>query len=258
MFYDGRLLLIYFAVKYNGDYEKIMTAIQLREEVTYEEAQKVYDSLKCKALTYLDYDYPLKLKQVYQPPFVLFYYGDISLLHKRLFATVGSRNYSEYGKACADKIIEEVIPGNVLVSGLARGIDTVAHEAAIRSHAKTIAILGSGIDNCYPPENQELYEEIKKNHLIISEYPGMSEPDRSHFPQRNRIIAGLADGVFIPQINGYMSGTMITYSIASNLGKPVVVAPHPYGSQTINNELINEGAIMAINGKQILDEMEWH
>lgn len=257
MYYDGRLLLIYLAVKYQGDYERITTAIQLHEEVTYEEAQKVCDSLKCKVITYLDYDYPLKLKQVYQPPFVLFYYGDISLLHKRLLAAVGSREYSEYGKSCTDKVIEEVIPGNVLISGLARGIDTVAHEAAIRNHAKTIAVLGSGIDNCYPPENKELYEEIKKNHLIISEYPGMADPDRSHFPQRNRIIAGLADGVFVPQINSYMSGTMITYSIANSLGKPIVVAPHPFGSQTINNELINEGAIMAINGKQILDEMEW-
>lgn len=257
MFYDGRLLLIYFAVKYSGDYDKIMTALELKEQVPYAQAKRVYDSLKCKVLTILDYDYPLKLKQVYRPPVVLFYYGDISLLHKRILATVGSRDFSEYGKKCTDQIIEEVIPGNVLLSGLARGIDTIAHEAAIRSHSQTIAVLGSGIDNCYPPENQKLYEEIKKNHLVISEYPGMSEPDRLHFPQRNRIIASLADGVFVPQINSYMSGTMITYSIAADLGKPVVVAPHPYGSGTINNELINEGAIMAINSQQILDEMEW-
>ena len=259
IYYDGRLLLIYYAVKYRGDYQKIMTAIELHEEVAYEEAIKVNDSLKCKTLTYLDYDYPFKLKQVYQPPLVLFYYGDISLLHKRILGVVGSRDYSDYGKLCAEKVIEEIIPGNVLISGLARGIDTVAHETALKNHAQTIAVLGCGIDApCYPPENQELLDELKKDHLVLSEYPFDEEPDRSHFPQRNRIIAGLSDALFIPQINSYMSGTMITYSIALTLGKPIIVAPHPIDSPTINNELLHEGAIIPINRKQILYEIDWH
>ena len=255
--YDSRLLLIYLAVKYDGDYDKMYTATVLKEQPPYEEVVKVNMSLKCKALTLLDYDYPQKLKQIYRPPLVLFYYGDITLLDKPTLGVVGAREYSEYGKYCAEKIISEVIGGRTLVSGLARGIDTIAHECAIKNGGRTSAVLGSGIDNCYPAENQELYEEIKKNHLIISEYPGMSEPESRHFPMRNRIITALSDGIYIPQINSYMSGTMISYSQAVALNKPVFVAPDRLTSETINNRLLDEGAIFTIDGETIRYELKW-
>jgi len=255
--YDSRYLLVYFAVKYQGDFQKIYSALVLKEEVPYEEAKKVYDSLKCKVMTLLDYDYPEKLKTVCQPPMVLFYYGDISLLDKESLAVVGSREYSNYGKHCTERIIKDVIPGRVLISGLAKGIDAIAHETAIKCGAKTIAVLGSGIDYCYPSDNKELYEEIKKNHLLISEYPGKTPPNAHQFPMRNRIVVGLSDGIFVPQINSFMSGTMISYCLAVESNKAVIVAPHPIGSPCINNELINEGAAVAINAKQIKYELKW-
>ena len=257
VYYDGRLLLVHLAVKYQGNYDKIMAALHLPEDVPYEVALETYNSLKCKVLTYLDYDYPEKLKQVNRPPIVLFYYGDISLLNERIVATVGSRNFDKCGKDSTEMILKELIPGIVLVSGMARGIDTIAHECAIKNGARTIAVLGSGIDYVYPPENQLLYNMLKKKHLVISEYPGMTPPEPSQFPERNRIVVGLADCVFVPQVNNYMTGTMISVNLALTLGKPVVVAPHPVYSETVNNVLIYEGAIIAIDGEQIKYELKW-
>ena len=255
--YDGRYLLIHFAVKYQGNYDKIYMALITNEDVPFEEALKTYQSLKCKVITILDYDYPTKLKQTFRPPFVLFYYGDISLLDQKIIATVGSREVNEVGRRSAKEILKDIVPGNVLISGMARGVDTLAHIYAIKNKARTIAVLGSGIDYLYPPENKYLYNIIKKNHLVISEYPGNNPPEQSHFPARNRIVVGLSDCVFIPQINTYASGTMISLNMAANMGKPVIVAPHPCYSSTINNRIIEEGAIIAINGKQIREELGW-
>ena len=256
--YDGRILLIYLAVKYKGDFQKVLSALIMKDiDVPYEEAMKVFKSLPCQVITYLDYDYPKKLKQVYRPPLVLFYYGDISLLEKQNIAVVGSRKYSDYGKECTEKVVSSIIKGRVLVSGLAKGIDSIAHQCAIDSGGKTIAVLGSGIDYCYPSENQKLYEEIKKNHLLISEYPFNSAPDKDHFPMRNRIIAGLADAMYIPQINSYASGTMISINLALSLGKEIYVAPQPIDSGTINNQLLNEGASVVSSISQMLTDLGW-
>ena len=258
LYYDSRVLLVYLAVKYQGDFEKVMTALLAKEiSVDYEEALKIYRTLPCQVMTYLDYDYPARLKQVHRPPVVLFYYGDISLLDKPNIATVGSRSYSDYGKECVEQIISKIIKGKVLISGLAKGIDAIAHQCAIANGGRTIAVLGSGLDICYPIENQELYDEIKKNHLLISEYPPGAKPDRDHFPMRNRIIAGLADAFYIPQINSYMSGTMISINLALSLGKEIFVAPHPIWSPSINNQMLNEGATLVESVEQLKRDLGW-
>ena len=218
---------------------------------------KVNNSLPCKVMTYLDYDYPDRLRQIKKPPLVLFYYGDVSLLDKKSISVVGSREYSNYGKRCTERVIAGIIKGKVVVSGLAKGIDAIAHKAAIDNGGRTIAILGSGIDYCYPAENKELYEEIKKNHLVMSEYPFDTMPDRDHFPMRNRIVAALGSALFVPQINAYMSGTMITLNLALDLNKEVFVAPHPLGSETVNNQLLNEGATLVESKEQMLRDLNW-
>lgn len=257
-FYDSRILLVYLAIKYDGDFDSIYLALQRKDtDIPYKEAIKAYNSLKCRVITALDYDYPRKLLRVLRPPLVLFYYGDISLLDKPSMAVVGSRDFNEIGANATELIVGDFAKGNVVISGLAKGIDSIAHECAIRHGGRTIAVLGSGIENCYPAENKELYEEIKNHHLLISEYPFNSPPDRKHFPMRNRIIANLADCIFVPQVNSYMSGTMITLSIGLEAGKPIYVAPHPAGSPTINNKLINEGAGVADSLQQMLEEMHW-
>ena len=257
---DSRQILIYLAIKYKGDADRMYMALQLHEEIDtpYKEIRRVCSRLKCKAITFLDYDYPEKLKRVYRPPLVLFYYGDITLLSdkKVKYGVVGSREYSEYGKSTTQKIVGEIGKEKILVSGLAKGIDTLAHQMAIDSGARTIAVLGSGIDNCYPAENRELYEVIKKRHLLISEYPGMCEPSHGHFPKRNRIIVGLSDFVLVPQINSYQSGTMISVNLCLQINKPLFVVPHPIFDRTINNEIIQEGAEVALSGRQILDALK--
>ena len=258
LYYDSRMLLIFLAVKYKGDYEQMLNAMILKEtNYPYEEVKKVCDSVTSKVMTLLDYDYPAKLKQVFRPPIVLFYYGDISLLDKKSISVVGSREYSNYGKHCTERVIADIIKGKVVVSGMARGIDTIAHKAAIANGGQTIAILGSGIDYCYPPENKELYEEIKKNHLIMSEYPFDTPPSKDNFPMRNRIVVGLGDAMFIPQVNSFSSGTMISINFGLNLNKEIYVAPHPLGSEAVNNQLLNEGATLVESKEQLLRDLGW-
>ena len=256
--FDSRLVLIYLSVICKGDFHKMLTYMHNKDfEIPYQKAKRVYDSLKCKTITLLDYDYPEKLKNTPRPPLVLFYYGDITLLDKPLLAVVGSRDYNNYGKECTERIIKDIAKDVVIISGLARGIDTIAHQTAIDNGGRTIGVLGSGLDRCYPKENQKLYEEIKKNHLLISEYPFNTTPDAEHFPMRNRVVIGLADAVYVPQINEYTSGTMISVTLAANQNKDVFVAPCLQGSETINNKMINEGAILADSGRQILEEEGW-
>ena len=258
LFFDSRTVLIYLAVRFMGDYDKMLAAIISRDYgATYEEAQKVVQSLPCKTLTYMDYDYPEKLKRMHHPPLVLFYYGDISLLDIPNIAVVGSREFTEYGKYATEAIVSKIIKGKVLISGLARGIDTIAHKAAIENGGRTIAVLGSGIDYCYPAENQELYEEIKKNHLLISEYPFKAEPDKEHFPLRNRIIVGLADALYVPQVSTYMSGTMISVNLALTIGTEIFVAPYPMDAPVINNRLLNEGATLVESPEQMMIDLKW-
>lgn len=259
--FDSRKILIYLAVKYDGDPFKIMNAVRLREDqnVPYEEMEKVCDSIKSKVTTYLDKDFPDTLKKMFRPPLVLFYYGDITLLDddKRRYGVVGSREYSEYGEMATKKLVKEMGADTIVVSGLARGIDTIAHESALENGAKTIAVLGSGIDNCYPEENQELYEKIKTEGLVISEYPSMSEPTKDHFPNRNRLIAALSEALVVPQINSHVSGTTITINLAVGKNKPVYVVPHSIFEETVNNEIIAEGANPALSGQQILEDLHW-
>ena len=259
--YDARKILIYLAVKYDGDPAKILNAVRLKEDegVPYSEIEKVRDSIKSNVITYLDKDFPESLKKMFRPPLVLFYYGDITLLDKdkHRYAVVGSRDNDAYGKLTTQKIVEDMGPDTIVVSGLARGIDTIAHKTALENKAKTIAVLGSGIDNCYPEENQGLYERIAQEGLVISEYPNMSEPVKDHFPMRNRLIVALSDALVVPQINSYISGTTITINLAAGSNKPVYVAPYPIFEETVNNELIQEGANILLNAKQVLEDLHW-
>ncbi len=255
---DGRTLLIYLAIICEGDFQKMITMMEMKDyDFPSEKAKKVCNSLKCKAVTILDYDYPEKLKKSHCPPLVLFYYGDITLLKKHIIGVVGSRDYDEHGQKCTENIIKDIAKDVVIISGLAKGIDAIAHQAAIDNGGRTIAVLGSGIDRCYPTENRALYEEIKKNHLLISEYPFKVTPDSVHFPMRNRIVTAFADAIYVPQINEFNSGTMISVTMALENNKDVFVAPYPQGSETVNNKLINEGAILADTGRQILEEEDW-
>lgn len=254
---EPRDLLTAVAVKNNGDWDKIYEAIRLKDFPSEEETVEICSKIKSKVLTALDKEYPEWLRRVYKPPFILFYYGDLSLLQNqdKNLAIVGSRDNTEYGKETTFNLVKEIRARYVVVSGLARGIDSIAHEAAINNGGKTVGILGSGIDKCWPSENLSIYKKMKKEHLVISEYPGTTEPNPKHFPMRNRLIAGISKAVLVTEAKE-RSGTLITVGYALNASKDIMCVPYPIGSESSCNRLISEGAYLVQSGQDIVDIMK--
>jgi DNA processing protein len=165
---------------------------------------------------------------------------------------VGSRDCSAYGRKITEELVKGIADEHAIVSGLAKGIDTVAHETAIKYKGKTIAVLGSGIDYCYPKCNQELYKEIKENHLLISEYPGEVEPCPSYFPIRNRIVTGLSKALLVTEAYK-MSGTLISVKLALEFGKTIMCVPYEADKNSMCNQLIKDGAYMVESCDDIKD-----
>ena len=253
----GRDIIIHLAMKYDGNWNDIYNAIKVKEPVSEDEINYSLTTLKSQALTIIDDDYPERLKKIYKPPFVLFYYGDLSLLDERkeTLAIIGSREPTTYGQTLTKIITKDIVKEQIIiVSGLAKGIDLIAHQEAIKHQGKTIAILGSGIDKCYPQQASETYQTIKQDHLLISEYPNTSDPDKQHFPWRNRIIAGLADAIFVSDAKK-RSGTLITVGYGLYLGKDIYVLPHHAGIDSSCNRLIKDGATLVESAFDILEAM---
>ncbi len=172
-----------------------------------------------------DEDYPSNLKQIYNPPQQLFYRGNIELLQKTNISIVGTRKNSRYGKEITEKIIEDLSVLDIcIVSGLAKGIDTIAHKTALELNIPTIAVLGSGIDYVYPKQNKRLADEIHAKGLIISEYPELSPPLPLNFPQRNRIVSGISVATIVIEAPT-RSGTLITAKLALDQGREIFVVP---------------------------------
>ena len=165
------------------------------------------------------------LRDIPDPPPCLYAIGDTSLLRQRALAVVGSRKCSEYGKRIAMQIGKTAAQNQVvLVSGMAKGIDSFAHLGALRAGGKTIAVLGSGVDICYPRENAKLYAEIAAKGLLLSQFPPGLQPRPQTFPQRNRIIAGLAEAVTVVEA-GTNSGALITAEYAAALSREIFAVP---------------------------------
>lgn len=191
-----------------------------------------------------DEAYPESLRLIKNPPKALYCIGDVSLLKQSCIAVVGSRKCSEYGKQTAMKIAKTAAENDVvIVSGMAKGIDSFAHLGALRNGGKTIAVLGCGADVCYPAENRKLYEEIKQKGLVVSEAEPGKNPLPYLFPLRNRIISGLSRAVAVVEA-GTKSGSLITAEIAAEQGRDVFAVPgnisSPYSLGT--NKLLMDGA----------------
>lgn len=242
-------LLVYYAVKYQGDYNKIKKAILTHEHVSDASITSCLSRLTSSYVTILDESYPVRLRHLDDPPFVLFYHGDLSLASKPCVAMVGMRHPSDYGSLMAQRIATYLSSRYVIVSGLALGIDGISHTYA----KKTVAVLGCGINYCYPPIHKQLYENIKRYGLIISEYPENVKPERYYFPFRNRMIAALSQGVVVVEAKR-KSGSMITVSHALKLGLPIACVPHAVGENDGCNYLIGEGARIICQLEDIEDE----
>ncbi len=208
-------------------------------------------------LTYDDIDYPDELRKIDSPPYVLYLKGE-KLSWDRLFAigVVGTRRCTAYGAKAADNLCFDLAArGITIVSGMARGIDSAAARAALRAGGKTIAVLGSGIDVIYPPENRELMEEIEKSGTVMTEYPPGSQPMAHHFPERNRIISGLSKGVLVIEAP-LKSGALITANYALEAGRDLFAVPGEIFKDNSKgtNLLIKQGARIVSSAMDIIEE----
>lgn len=194
-------------------------------------------------ITYWDNAYPSFLKETHDPPPVLMYLGDADLLNKKCVAVVGTRKATVYGLSMTEKIVDELVKmGMVVVSGMAFGIDSQAHKTALNG-GYTIAVLGTGVDVCYPASNSHLYREIIKKGCIVSEFPLGTGAQKQNFPARNRIIAGLASSTIVVEAP-LKSGALITSAIAAEIGRDVLALPGDVNRKSSEgcNMLISCGA----------------
>ncbi|MFA4909977.1 MAG: DNA-processing protein DprA [Desulfobacteria bacterium] len=207
-----------------------------------------------RILTLEDEDYPTNLMRINNPPPMLYMKGEIKKDDHFAVAVVGSRTPSGYGELAARSISSDLAAeGITIVSGMARGIDAISHKEALFAGGRTIAVLGSGIDVIYPPENRELFNKICRNGAVVTELPVSTPPDAVNFPNRNRIISGLSLGVVIVEA-GVKSGSLITAKFAVSQGKKVFAVPGQIGSvgSKGTNKLIKEGARLVESADDVM------
>ena len=215
--------------------------------------------LGARLVTPVEAEYPEPLKNIYDPPLCLYVRGTLEKKDAQALAIVGTRRASHYGMAQADRLAYQVSKaGFVVVSGLARGIDTVAHKAALKAGGRTLAVLGGAMDKLYPPENRELAEEIVAHGALISEFPLGREPDRTTFPYRNRVVSGLSKGVLVVEA-GMDSGAMNTAEQALEQGRSVMAVPGRVDLEGSRgpHRLIQNGARLVEDLPDILKEFEF-
>jgi DNA processing protein len=213
-----------------------------------------------KILTLWDQRYPELLREIYDPPVLLFVRGKIIAGDRDSVAIVGTRKPSHYGKLVAEKLARDLVGAGVtVVSGLANGIDTVAHATSVVSGGRTIAVLGSGVDVIYPGKNFSLAKEITASGALVSEFPLGTQPDRPNFPRRNRIVCGMSLGVIVVEA-GEKSGALITADMALEQNREVFAVPGNINSpQSIGpNELIKHGAKTVTCADDVFEEIECH
>jgi DNA processing protein len=238
-----------------------VTASSIRNQVFWdkaEEQQKSAEKNQVRLVTFKDEDYPENLKSIYDSPPFLFVKGEIGKDDRNAVAIVGCRSASTYGKHITEKIGRELAKNGItIVSGLARGIDSIAHLSALKENGRTLAVFGSGLDIIYPPENKKLAEKIASNGAIVSEFFLGTKPEAPNFPRRNRIISGLSLGVVIVEA-GAKSGALVTASCALEQNREVFAIPGNLGSKNSEgaNALIKQGAKLVTTVEDILEELK--
>ena len=236
-------------IKQFSDFKKV------EQEIVFIEKYKI------KPLFITDKDYPQRFLNCYDPPTILFLKGETNLNASRLVGIVGTRNNSSYGKQMTEKLIAELVSANiVVVSGLAFGIDTIAHKASIKNNIPTVAALGHGLDTIYPSDNAALAKDmIKHGGGLITEFFSRTKPDKHNFPQRNRIVAGLCDATVIVE-TGIKGGSMITAEMANGYNRDVFAVPGRITDEKSSgtNYLIqNNKAILFTNAEELMATMGW-
>lgn len=230
------------------------------ESVTNPERERALaDEAGVRITTIFDDEYPSPLRTLYDPPLILYSRGTWLEADERSIAIIGSRQASFYGINNAKRFaISLAEAGVTVISGLARGVDTAAHEGALFGGGRTLAIIGSGLNQLYPPENAELAKRIEEQGAVISEFPMNASPSKTSFPLRNRIVSGWSKGVLVSEAPG-RSGSLITAQLAADQGRRVFAIPgaidKPYSKGC--HELIRNGATLVTSPHDILEEFEW-
>lgn len=231
--------------------------LQARRTIDVEAGLEQVIKAGIQVLTLLDEDYPANLRQIDAPPPVLYVRGELHPHDSWAVAVVGTRRASVYGREVAHTLSRDLVANGItIVSGLALGVDTVAHNSALAGQGRTIAVLGSSVDQIYPPDNRGLARAIAENGALVSEYPLGTRPDAGNFPPRNRIISGLSRGVVIVEA-GERSGALITARFAADQGRDVFAVPGSIlnpGSAGCNG-LIQQGAIPLLSVNDILNHL---
>lgn len=217
------------------------------------------ETMNVRILTPSDDEYPVRLKEIYDPPLALYVKGAFQSRDERAYAVVGTRKPTYYGRDTTAMLSSGLArAGYTVVSGLATGVDTVAHEEALKTGGRTIAVLGSGMSNIYPTSNIDLAKRVAEGGVLLSEFPFDRKPDKTTFPIRNRIVSGLSMGVLVVEA-GIKSGAMITARVALEQGRAVSAVPGRIDSAVSKgtNRLIKEGAKLVENVDDILEEFEF-
>ncbi len=228
--------ILWYAIQYQGDWKKIAQAI-LNDE-PYQSISYPYPYV-----TFGEDDYPSVFLKLRYPPWILFYQGHLEYINTPCIGMIGARACSHQALVNTATIVNVLKQKYTIVSGLAKGIDAKAHQASL--DAKTIAFIGCGIDSIYPKENRALFQSMRKNHLIMSEYPMGVAPKRHHFPWRNRLIASCVQAMIVIEAT-YKSGTMHTVNACNDLSVPIYCLPTAFENSDFPgcNYLIENGANM--------------
>ena len=226
-----------------------------------EQELKFIEKYKIKTLFLTDSDYPKRLLNCYDSPTLLFYKGSADLNASKVLAIVGTRSNTEYGKQFTDKLLEDLAGENILImSGLAHGIDAIAHRAALRNKLPTVGVVGHGLDKVYPYENTNLAKEmIKEGGGLLTEFFSGSRPDKYNFPLRNRVVAGLSDATIVVETN-IKGGSMITAKLADAYNRDVFAVPgraNDKASSGCNHLIKYNKAILLTDAEELLAVLGW-
>ena len=239
---------------------KIDSLLQFRD---FDKAEKEISFLKkydIRPLFITDKDYPKRLLNCYDSPVLLYYKGNADLNSEKIAAVVGTRNQSDYGRSNCEKIVEELSSENILIiSGLAFGIDTIAHRAALKAGSQTVGVLAHGLDRVYPSENKNLAKQMIHQGGLLTEFRTGVIPDKQNFPSRNRIVAGMSDCVIVIE-SGIKGGSLITAELANGYNKDVFALPGrstDTKSEGCNFAIKTHKAALITGGEDVLLNMSW-
>lgn len=256
---QAREILLLLSNEYKGNYKEILRALKEKRKIDRDKLAEVYQKTKSRFVTLLDEDYPPILKQVDCPPFILYYYGNLSLLSNPYRMTViGCRNPTIYQADTVYRLVketeEELHNEAVIVSGMAKGIDSSSMRAAMKCNAPVVAISGAGIDSFYPSESEDIYEYCKTNGLVVSEYPLDLSPKPEHFVFRNRLLVAFGKILFVGA-GKERSGTSSSVTHALMMNKEVYALPCNLGENDLTDSLIKEGASPVTCAKDLIDAL---